>query len=189
MPRKKKPPLSFVEKMKRLAASGMGDSSDENLANSRSIGPNNSNGSAVTEVNSNSETADVIDDVSEDMLLSLEERVKKVLGIAERNRKNLNRMLFFVMYDIECDKVRRLVCKYLIREGCMRVQKSIFLADLPIDVYEHIRTDLAEVQAVYDNEDSIIVLPVTSDYLKMMKIIGKNVNVDIITHSKNTLFF
>lgn len=29
----------------------------------------------------------------------------------------------------------------------------------------------------------------TSDYLRMMKIIGKNVDVDVITHSKNTLFF
>lgn len=189
MPRKKKPPLSFVDRMKRLAASGLGDSGDENLASSRSIGPDSSNGSVVTGTNTNSEVSDVLDAVSEDMLLPLEERVKKVLGIAERNRTNLNRMLFFVMYDIECDKVRRLVCKYLIREGCMRVQKSIFLADRPIEVYERIRTDLAEVQAVYDNEDSIIVLPVTSDYLKMMKIIGKNVNVDIITHSKNTLFF
>ncbi len=29
----------------------------------------------------------------------------------------------------------------------------------------------------------------TSDYLRMVKIIGKNVDVDVITHSKNTLFF
>lgn len=98
-------------------------------------------------------------------------------------------MLFFVMYDIESNKVRRLVCKYLIKEGCVRVQKSIFLADRPVEVYDRIRSDLAEVQAVYDNEDSIIVLPVTSDYLRMMKIIGKNINLDVVTHSKNTLFF
>ena len=59
----------------------------------------------------------------------------------------------------------------------------------PVEVYDRIRSDLAEVQAVYDNEDSIIVLPVTSDYLRMMKIIGKNINLDVVTHSKNTLFF
>lgn len=96
---------------------------------------------------------------------------------------------FFVMYDIESDKVRRLIVKYLIREGCTRIQKSIFLADRPIETYNKIKSDLAEVQEAYDNDDSIIVLPVTTDYLRMMKVIGKNIDVDIITHSKNTLFF
>ena len=77
----------------------------------------------------------------------------------------------------------------VIREGCSRVQRSIFLADLPIDSYSRIKNDLAEIQALYDNEDSIIVLPVSTDYLRMMKVIGKTVDVDIITHTKNTLFF
>ena len=81
------------------------------------------------------------------------------------------------------------LAKYLIREGCTRIQKSIFLADRPVATYNKIKSDLAEVQAVYDNEDSIIVLPVTTDYLRMMKVIGKNIDVDIITHNKNTLFF
>ena len=109
--------------------------------------------------------------------------------MADNTRRRLGRMLFFVMYDIESDKVRRLVCKYLIKAGCTRVQKSIFLADCPVETYNKIRSELAEVQAVYENEDSIIILPVTSDYLRMMKVIGKNVDVDVITHSKNTLFF
>ena len=69
------------------------------------------------------------------------------------------------------------------------MQKSIFLADLPIDIYNKIKTDLAEIQTLYDNEDSIIVLPVSTDYLRMMKVIGKNVDIDVITHAKNTLFF
>jgi len=69
------------------------------------------------------------------------------------------------------------------------VQRSIFLADTPTPVYEQIRTDLAEVQAAYDNQDSIIVLPVSTDYLRMMKIIGQKIELDIITHSRNTLFF
>ena len=44
-------------------------------------------------------------------------------------------------------------------------------------------------QSFYFNEDSIIVLPISSDYLKMMKIIGQNINMDIITQNKSTLFF
>lgn len=130
----------------------------------------------------------VVKDDSE-ALTPLEERVQDILGLSDNARKRKDRMLFFVMYDIESDKVRRLVVKYLIREGCTRIQKSIFLADRPVATYNKIKSDLAEVQAVYDNEDSIIVLPVTTDYLRMMKVIGKNIDVDIITHNKNTLFF
>ena len=98
-------------------------------------------------------------------------------------------MTFFVMYDIESNKVRRLVGKYLLGKGCTRIQRSIFLADTPVETYNSIREDLAQVQAAYENADSIIVLPVSTDYLRLMKIIGKNIEVDVITHSKNTLFF
>ena len=159
MPRAKKPPLSFVDQMKKLIASGINDSPKI-----------------------------VVKDDS-DALTPLEERVQDILGLSDNARKRKDRMLVFVMYDIESDKVRRLVVKYLIREGCTRIQKSIFLADRPVATYNKIKSDLAEVQAVYDNEDSIIVLPVTTDYLRMMKVIGKNIDVDIITHNKNTLFF
>ena len=122
-------------------------------------------------------------------IVSVEERVKALLGIIERQKKNRDRMLFFVMYDIESNKVRRLVCRYLMREGCSRVQKSIFLADLPVEKYNIIKQGLSEIQTLYDNEDSIIILPVSTDYLRMMKIIGKNVDIDIVTHKYNTLFF
>lgn len=98
-------------------------------------------------------------------------------------------MLFFVMYDIENNKVRRYVVKYLEYKGCTRVQKSIFLADLSIEQYQDIRNDLAEIQAVYENKDSILVVPISTDYLKAMKVIGQNVDIDIIMHTRNTLFF
>ena len=98
-------------------------------------------------------------------------------------------MLFFVMFDIESNKVRYNVIKYLERMGCHRIQKSIFLANLNIEKFDNIKKDLAEVQALYDNHDSIIVCPVPSDYLRNMKIIGQNINLEIITQSKNTLFF
>jgi len=98
-------------------------------------------------------------------------------------------MLFFVMYDIESNKVRYNVVKYLERMGCFRIQKSIFLADLSIQKYETIKSDLAEVQSLYENHDSIIVCPVSSDFLQSMKVIGKHINLDVITRSKNTLFF
>lgn len=162
MPRKKKPPLTFAERMKKLAAANIDANKPIDI------------------------TAAITDEAPLD---SLELRVKKILGMTERNKKQKGRMLFFVMYDIENNKVRRLVSKYLQSKGCTRVQRSIFLADTPTDVYERIRTDLAEVQAAYDNQDSIIILPVSTDYLRMMKIIGQKIDVDVITHSRNTLFF
>ena len=93
------------------------------------------------------------------------------------------------MYDIESNKVRNQVAKYLLRKGCFRVQRSIFLADLNNQDYEQIRSDLLEVQACYDNHDSIMIVPISTDFLRSMKIIGKSIDIDIIMNSKNTLFF
>lgn len=159
MPRKKKPPLSFIQKMKALSESG--------ISNSPILGSRD----------------------NDDTLQSLESRVDKILGLSDNVKKRKDRMLFFVMYDIENDKVRRLVVRYLQKLGCTRIQKSIFLAEGPVAVYNRIKDELSEVQTVYENQDSIIVLPITTDYLRMMKIIGREVNLDIVTKTKSTLFF
>lgn len=129
------------------------------------------------------------EDEHQDSIDDLGIRVKRILGLSDQTRKDPNSMLFFVMYDIESNKVRRLVSKYLERKGCSRIQRSIFLARTDTATFNTIKTDLEEVQSAYDNKDSIIVLPISTDYLNMMKIIGQKLSVDIITHSKNTLFF
>ena len=98
-------------------------------------------------------------------------------------------MLFFVMYDIESTKVRRHIAKYLINKGCFRVQRSIFLADISHEQYECIKSDLAKVQACYDNEDSILIVPVSLELIKAMKVIGKSIDIDIIMKTKSTLIF
>jgi len=124
-----------------------------------------------------------------DSLTSLEARIQSIFDIIQTPSRPKSNMLFFVMYDIESNKVRYNIVKYLERQGCMRIQKSIFLADLDVEKYQTIREDLAEVQSLYDNHDSIIVCPVSLDLLKSMKVIGKNVNMDVILKDKNTLFF
>lgn len=156
----KKTPLNYIEVLRKLKNSGLEHSPQVN----RPVGH--------------------LDD-----LPSLKERVDVILGITNKEKRTQGNMLFFVMYDIESDKVRYNVVKYLERMGCHRIQKSIFLADIDMEKYERIKTDLAEVQALYENNDSILVCPVSSDLLRSMKVIGKNINLDIITHSKNTLFF
>lgn len=124
-----------------------------------------------------------------DSLETLEQRITHVLGIVNDDNRKITDMLFFVMYDIESNKVRHQVAKYLLKMGCFRIQRSIFLADLTSERYEKIRTELTEVQSYYENEDSILIVPVSTDLLKSMRIIGKSLDVDIIMRTKNTLFF
>lgn len=120
---------------------------------------------------------------------SLQDIVNKILGIINREKRKTTDMLFFVMYDIESDKVRNLVFKYLKKQGCTNIQRSIFLGDVSTEKFNKIKEDLTEVQACYDNADSILIVPISTDYLKAMKIIGKSIDVDIIMKTRNTLFF
>lgn len=127
--------------------------------------------------------------ITEDIIDELPLRIKKIVDIFNKHNSRITDVLYFVMYDIESNKVRRQVAKYLLGMGCLRVQKSIFLADLSPEKAMKIKEDLTEVQGCYENEDSILVLPVPSDYLKSMKIIGKNISIDLITKCTSTLFF
>lgn len=127
-------------------------------------------------------------DLTEIPLTELNERIKEVLNIFENKRKT-HEMIFFLMYDIENNKVRNHIAKYLIREGCIRVQKSVFIANKPRTVFDQIHETLREVQDMYDNEDSIFILPVSTDEIHSMKVIGKSVSFDMITEQKNTLIF
>lgn len=122
-------------------------------------------------------------------LSSLESRISKIFAITKDFNVKPDYMLFFVMYDIENNKIRRYIVKYLERMGCVRVQKSIFLANLTIDVYEQIRKDLAEVNDCYENMDSILIVPISPEYISSMKVIGLSIDVDLISKNKNTLFF
>ena len=159
--RKKRKPISPLEALRKLAQAGVQDSPRPTRHIDRDL----------------------------DELPSLESRISCLLGIANETSRPTTNMIFFTMYDIESNKVRRLIAKYLISKGCTRIQDSIFLADLPRPTYEEIKRDLAEVQSLYDNHDSIIVCPISTDQLHAMHVIGEQVDVDIITHKRNTLFY
>lgn len=158
--RKKREPIQYVEVLRKLANAG--------VANSPKVDR-------------------VIEGVDE--ITSLEERVNYLMGIVKRSKRPETNMLFFVMYDIESNKVRRYVAKYLEQKGCTRIQRSIFMADLSRETYASIKSDLAEVQALYENNDSIIVCPISTDEIKAMKIIGQQLDVDVFLKTRNTLFF
>lgn len=160
MTKKKKEPPGFIEIMRKLKRAGISESPIPNRI-----------------VN------------AQDDLLSLDVRIEKVLGIVKNDNRPAGNMIFFVMYDIEDNKVRKQVFNYLLKLGCYRVQRSVFLADLPNSRYDQIKKDLVEVQAAYENNDSILIVPISTDYLTAMKIIGQTIDIDIITQKKNTLFF
>lgn len=122
-------------------------------------------------------------------LPALPERIRHILGIVLSNERKPGNMICFIMYDISSNKVRTLVAKYLLERGCFRVQKSIFMADLPSDEYQKIASNLSEMQKMYENEDSILIVPLSEDYARAMRIIGQQVDLDLIMHTKNTLFF
>ncbi|MCF6357976.1 MAG: CRISPR-associated endonuclease Cas2 [Draconibacterium sp.] len=124
-----------------------------------------------------------------DNMESLDQRIKIILEITTKPKLNAGDMLYFIMYDIENNKIRTLIAKYLIKKGCQRVQKSIFFAESPRDVYNQIVSDLKEVQETYENNDSIFFVPVSTDQLRAMKILGQNIDFDIIAKNRNTLFF
>jgi len=58
----------------------------------------------------------------------LSERIRFILQIIQRQPVKSTTMNYLILYDIEKNKVRNLVAKYLLSRGCIRIQKSVFLA-------------------------------------------------------------
>ncbi len=121
-------------------------------------------------------------------LENIDERIRNLLGIFRSFTKRNNNMIYFIMYDIEHNKIRNYIAKYLQRKGCTRVQKSIFLASTDRKKYDEIQNTLKSVQEMYENNDSVFFVPVSTDEIRAMKVIGKSVDFDLITGSRNTLF-
>lgn len=109
--------------------------------------------------------------------------------LALTKKKAPEEMYCFIMYDIENNKIRRLVAKYLEKKGCLRVQKSIFFAKLHRRSYREITQTLKEIQEAYLNNDSILALPVGEDMLNSLLVIGKELTYEFSQGNENTLFF
>jgi CRISPR-associated protein Cas2 len=104
-------------------------------------------------------------------------------------KKNADDMYCFILYDIENNKIRRLLAKYLEKKGCVRIQKSVFFAKVPRKMYLEIKSIATDLQKVYDNQDTIILLPVGEEPLNNMHCIGKNFDFELLTQHKHTLIF
>lgn len=125
----------------------------------------------------------------EEQLPELNERVAQILGIIQAEPIKASTMVYLIMYDITDDKVRREIANYLITAGCTRIQKSVYLIKTANARFDEIHTTLSEVNELYANQDSIILVPVNSADVRGMKLIGQNVDIQLITDPPTTLFF
>lgn len=125
-----------------------------------------------------------------DILTPLPERIESIIRLFSRfAQKKITDMLFFISYDIEDNKVRTHIAKYLIRKGCTRLQKSVYFGSAKRETYHDIVSTLHEVQAMYQNTDSIFFLPVGEDNLHKMEVIGKNLALELEINPGTTFFF
>lgn len=125
----------------------------------------------------------------EERLLPLNERIQRMLNIVQESPIKATDMVYLIMYDISDDKVRTQIAKYLERQGCIRVQKSVFMARTDHPHFQEIHDTLKEVNSYYDNQDSIILAPLNATDVRAMKLIGKHLQIEAIVDKPNTLFF
>lgn len=143
-------------------------------------------GFSVAEINQ--ETCDSTENDEDILLVPLPERIKKIIGIIQDKPIKSTTMNYLILYDISNNKVRTLVAKYLESKGCIRIQKSVFLSHSNHKKFDEIRETLVDINDAYENEDSIILIPINVSDARSMKLIGQNVNIDQIIDPPNTIF-
>lgn len=120
----------------------------------------------------------------------LNERIKAVKEMFDSYPlKPKKDMICFITYDITDNRIRKKISDYLEEKGCVRVQKSIFLAQIERVVFKTLQEGLASIAAAYGESDSIFFIPVPEDSLHKMRIIGKEIDFSITLGRSHTLFF
>jgi CRISPR-associated protein Cas2 len=122
--------------------------------------------------------------------LEREQRLEKLLDILKKT-KNMKpgNVLTFIMYDIENNRIRRYVAKYLERQGYLRVQKSVFFGNVSRARHKAVCETLKAVNEKYENGDSLMFLPVSIDMFHNLKVVGRNLEYELTVEEKSTLFF
>ncbi|MEK6482152.1 CRISPR-associated endonuclease Cas2 [Catalinimonas sp. 4WD22] len=119
--------------------------------------------------------------------LKSSDEILKFLKILQK--KKIKEMICIIMYDIEDNKIRREVAKYLLKKGCQRIQKSVFLGKMDYPMFRELHQTLKDLQEVYENDDSILLVPISENELQKMKMIGRNISFELTLGQRNTLFF
>jgi CRISPR-associated protein Cas2 len=116
------------------------------------------------------------------------EIVAAILTFMGRSKTNHNRT-YMAMYDITSNKVRRLVARYFEEKGFLRVQKSVYLASLSTKQYRKIADDIADMNALYENADSIIFMPLNDQIIAESRFIGKELDFQLATQPPSSIVF
>lgn len=121
--------------------------------------------------------------------LEREERLKCLLDFLTKNRDmKPGNVLTFIMYDIENNRIRRYISKYLEKQGYVRVQKSVFFGNVSRSLHKQVCDTLKEVNEKYENGDSIMFLPISLDMFSSLKVVGKNLDYELTINECSTLF-
>lgn len=96
---------------------------------------------------------------------------------------------FLVFYDISDGYTRDSVCKYLLKKGCLRLQRSVFIGNLPQTTISEIKTTLKAIHDSYENEDSYIVIPLRKENIDDMMLAGDRINLDVVLRRSSMMFF
>ncbi len=117
-------------------------------------------------------------------------QLKKVIRfISKPIHMKPGNILALIMYDIEDHRVRKYIADYLERKSYVRIQKSIFFGNVSRKAHEQVYEALKKINGKYKNGDSILFLPVGTDNISNLKLVGKNINFETMVNKPNTLFF
>ncbi len=119
---------------------------------------------------------------------NLGSRVEQILAWLEGHPiRTDNDMMYLAMYDISDDKIRLNVAKYLKAKGMIRIQKSVWLGSSDRREFAEIGSTLRDINAAYKNMDSIVMLPVTTETMAGMHLIGANADFQMVTKPPKVL--
>ena len=76
-------------------------------------------------------------------------------------------MNYMISYDIGNNRVRKLVSDYLINNGFIRIQKSVFLGEVKVETYKKV---VIYIETIIDKDrDNICSIPISkNDYLNII---------------------
>lgn len=94
-----------------------------------------------------------------------------------------------ICYDITADGLRTKLGKKILESGLDRINKSVYLATISESSLTSLEKELATLlQSQGQTEDSLIVLPLTPEAVKQMRIYGDNgLDKAELTGDKSTL--
>lgn len=100
-------------------------------------------------------------------------------------------MTYLVCYDIENDKNRKKFHDKLLAMGLERVQYSVFMGQMPKEILTRIKKYGEQLLSPKEYvRDSILILRLQPSEVENMIILGdKEIDVKMITGTRNTLFF